>query len=195
MLAAMIRYPLFTSPRVCTLATSCLAFTFLLAEVVQGDQPKAVDRVAARLAQLQKPMAKISVEANSTIDAPPNLAKPLMETGQTVLVSDDVGSIFLPDRYTTRFQHRPLYFQELNLERCGATYGCAQNAVSAAYFIGNSAILPYRMAMDRADECVNHWGDCATCRRYSSDIEPLEYSLRGTANEAAAIAGFVFLLL
>lgn len=164
-------------------------------QTVSGEDAKAVDRVAARLLQLHKPMAKIIVEPNSTDDAPPNLAKPLMETGQTVFVSDDVGSIFLPDRYTTCFQHRPLYFQELNLERCGATYGCAQNAVSAAYFVGNSLILPYRMAMDRADECVNHWGDCVTNRRYSSDIEPLQYSLRGTVNEAAAVAGFLILLL
>jgi len=172
-----------------------VALVLIPIDPVSGEDAKGADRIAARLQQLHKPMAKISIEANSTIDAPPNLAKPLIETGQMVLVSDDIGSIFLPDRYSTRFQHRPLYFQELNLERCGATYGCAQNAVSAAYFIGNSVILPYRMAMDRADECVNHWGDCATSRRYSSDIEPLRHSLRGTVNEAAAVAGFVFLLL
>jgi hypothetical protein len=160
-----------------------------------GNQPGGDNAVAARLAQLHKPMATIKVEANSGIDAPPNLARPLMATATAVVVNDDIGSIFLPDRYTTCFMHRPLYFQELNLERCGSTYGCAQNAVSAAYFIGNSAILPYRMAMDRADECVNHWGDCAACRRYSSDIEPLEPSLQGSVNEAAAIAGFFFLLL
>jgi hypothetical protein len=161
-----------------------------------GDQPQANNQVAARLTQLHKPMAKIKVEANSGIDAPPNLARPMMDTGTTVVVnSDDLGSIFPPDRYTTCFKHRPLYFQELNLERCGTTYGCAQNAVSAAYFIGNSAILPYRMAIDRADECVNHWDDCSSCKRYSSDIEPLKPSFNGTVNEAAAIAGFVFLLL
>jgi hypothetical protein len=160
-----------------------------------GDQPKGEDQTAARLAQLHKPMAEIKVEANPGIDAPPNLARPMMETGTSLVVNDDVGSVFLPDRYTTCFKHRPLYFQELNLERCGTTYGCAQNAVSAAHFIGNSVILPYRMAINRADECVNHWDDCSTCQRYSGDIEPLEPSLKGTVNEAAAIAGFVFLLL
>lgn len=160
-----------------------------------GDQPLDDDQVAARLAQLHKPMAKIKVEANSGIDAPPNLARPMMGTGTAVLINEDVGSVFLPDRYTTSFTHRPLYFQELNLERCGTTYGCAQNAVSAAYFIANSAILPYRMAINRADECVNHWDDCSTCQRYSGNIEPLEPSLEGTVNEAAAIAGFIFLLL
>jgi len=188
----MMRYPFV---RWQTLVMPLVALVLIPIDTVSGEDAKATDRSAARLRQLHKPMAKISVKTNSTIDVPPNLAKPLMDTGQMVLVSDDVGSIFLPDRYTTCFQHRPLYFQELNLERCGATYGCAQNAVSAAYFIGNSVILPYRMAMDRADECVNHWGDCATSRRHSSDIEPLKYSLRGTVNEAAAVAGFVFLLL
>jgi len=191
----MLRFPFVVSERLATLVVHFLILSAIPMDYARGDDPAAADRVAARLSQLHRPMTKILVESNSVIDAPPNLARSLMQTGETILISDQVGSPFLPDRYTTCFQHRPLYFQELNLERCGATYGCAQNVVSAAYFIGNSAILPYRMALDRADECVNHWGDCQTCRRYSSDIEPLEYSLRGTANEAAAVAGFVFLLL
>lgn len=187
----MIRYSLLTAQH----WTICCVLTSISIGNAFGDQPKAADRVAARLAQLHKPMANINVETNPTIDAPPNLARPLMANGEPLFVSDDVGSTFLPDRYTAHFRHRPLYFQELNLERCGATYGCAQNAVSAAYFIGNSVILPYRMAMDRADACVNHGGDCSSGRRYGCDIEPLEPSLGGSVNEAAAIAGFVFLLL
>lgn len=190
----MTRYPRFAQAVWAFLALP-LCFSSIAIRFASGDDTKPADRVAARLAQLHKPMTKINVEANSAIDAPPNLAKPLMESGNPIVITNDVGSIFLPDRYTTCFQHRPLYFQELNLERCGASYGCAQNAVSAAYFIGNSAILPFRMALDRADECVNHWDDCATCRRYSCDIEPLEYSHRAAVNEAAAVAGFVFLML
>lgn len=191
----MIRYPLSITRHLTILALPIVVSSIFMMGNAGADQPQATDRVSARLAQLHKPMAKIMVEANSGIDAPPNLAGPLMDTNETLVISNDVGSIFLPDRYTSYFQHRPLYFQELNLERCGTTYGCAQNAVSAAYFIANSAILPYRMAINRADECVNHWDDCSTCRRYSSDIEPLTPSLNGSVNEAAAIAGFVFLLL
>jgi len=191
----MLRCPRSIFPSATRLAAPLVIWAVIVMGNAYGNQPGGDNAVAARLAQLHKPMATIKVEANSGIDAPPNLARPLMATATAVVVNDDIGSIFLPDRYTTCFMHRPLYFQELNLERCGSTYGCAQNAVSAAYFIGNSAILPYRMAMDRADECVNHWGDCAACRRYSSDIEPLEPSLQGSVNEAAAIAGFFFLLL
>lgn len=163
--------------------------------VVVGDDHPANDRVAGRLAKLRRPLTTIRIDANSTLDAPPNLAAAMLETDQPTVITGDDGSAFLPDRYTTRFLHRPLYFQELNLERCGTSYGCAQNAVSAAYFIGNAAILPYRMALDRADQCVESWGELPTGRRYANDLEPLSVDLAGGVNEAAAIAGFVFLLL
>jgi hypothetical protein len=50
--------------------------------------------------------------------------------------------------------HRPLYFEEVNLERYG--YGCCdclQSAASAAHFFGTVPALPYCMAADCPGEC------------------------------------------
>lgn len=50
--------------------------------------------------------------------------------------------------------HRPLYFEETNLERYG--YGCCecmQPAASAAHFFGTIPALPYCMAVDCPGEC------------------------------------------
>lgn len=44
--------------------------------------------------------------------------------------------------------HRPLYFEEINLERYGYSQGRLQLALSAATFAGNVALLPYQMTLD-----------------------------------------------
>lgn len=54
----------------------------------------------------------------------------------------------------TRLCHRPLYFEQTNLERYG--YGCCecvQPAVAAAHFFGTIPALPYCMAVDCPGEC------------------------------------------
>ena len=50
--------------------------------------------------------------------------------------------------------YRPLYFEEINLERYG--YGCCdclQPAVSAAHFFATVPVLPYCMAIDCPCQC------------------------------------------
>ncbi len=45
--------------------------------------------------------------------------------------------------------HRPLYFQDVPLEHFGQSCcPCLQPAISAAKFLGNVLILPYRVALD-----------------------------------------------
>jgi hypothetical protein len=45
--------------------------------------------------------------------------------------------------------HRPLYFQDVPLEHFGQSCApCVQPAISAAKFLGNVLILPYRVALD-----------------------------------------------
>ncbi|MEW4563968.1 hypothetical protein AB1K70_15640 [Bremerella sp. JC770] len=43
------------------------------------------------------------------------------------------------------FYHRPLYFEEVNLERYGHTHKHLQPAYSAAHFFANTLALPYKM--------------------------------------------------
>lgn len=47
--------------------------------------------------------------------------------------------------HTAYVQYRPLYFEEVNLERYGYNFGCLQPFVSAARFYGTLPILPYKI--------------------------------------------------
>jgi len=65
-----------------------------------------------------------------------------------------------PRRSTYDFRHRPLYFEQPGLERCGRSYGCATSVVSATAFLAQSALLPYQvLALGPCTE-VSPLGDC-----------------------------------
>lgn len=50
--------------------------------------------------------------------------------------------------------HRPLYYEEQNLERYGFSRPCIQPALSAAHFFGSTFALPWLMLADPPGECV-----------------------------------------
>ncbi len=91
--------------------------------------------------------------------------------------------------------HRPLYFEEINLERHG--YGCCeclQPAVSAAHFFGTIPVLPYCMAAECPGECVytlGHYrpGSCPPLRYHWPPCDPL-----AVAAEGGVWTGMVFLI-
>ncbi len=91
--------------------------------------------------------------------------------------------------------HRPLYFEEANLERYG--YGCCetlQPAASAAHFFGTIPTLPYCMAVDCPCECIytlGHYrpGSCPPWRRMWPP-----YSPRAILAEGGVWTGMVFLI-
>jgi len=98
------------------------------------------------------------------------------------------------DWEATGFCHRPLYFEEPNLERYG--YGCTylQPAASAAHFFGRVPALPYMMAADCPRECeytLGHYrpGSPNPWRRIS-----LPKRLRAAAAEGGVVAGLIFLI-
>ncbi len=55
---------------------------------------------------------------------------------------------------TQNFCHRPLYFEEVNVERYGDSAGAFQPAISAARFFGTIPLLPYKMALQRPADCT-----------------------------------------
>ena len=65
------------------------------------------------------------------------------------------------------FCHRPLYFEEINLERYGHNFGLLPATVRvAAHFYGRVPLLPYMMAAECPEECqytLGHYrpGSCA----------------------------------
>ena len=54
------------------------------------------------------------------------------------------------------FCYRPLFFEEVNLERYGHSWGVLQPAVSVAKFYGNAALVPYRVVAQHPCECTYH---------------------------------------
>ena len=63
--------------------------------------------------------------------------------------------------------HKPLYFEEVQLERYGHTAGpMKQAALSGVHFFGNIFFLPYHMGLNTPNECqyaLGYYrpGDCA----------------------------------
>lgn len=92
-------------------------------------------------------------------------------------------------------RHRPLYFEEVNLERHGYSYCCrAQPLISAAHFFATIPALPYKMTVDCPRDCVytlGHYrpGSCAPWHG-----ERLPCDCRAGAVEAATIVGLIFLI-
>ncbi|QDT11661.1 hypothetical protein K239x_36610 [Planctomycetes bacterium K23_9] len=91
--------------------------------------------------------------------------------------------------------HKPLYFEEVNLERYGHTAGpILQPVVSSAHFFANIAVMPYKMGIHPPSECqyaLGYYrpGNCAPWI-----VPPVPLSLRGAAAQVAAVTtGFVFI--
>jgi hypothetical protein len=85
--------------------------------------------------------------------------------------------------------HKPLYFEEVQLERYGHTIGFFQPVLSGAHFFVNIATLPYHAGINPPNECqyaLGYYrpGSCAPWM-----IPPIPLSVRGAAVQAAAVGG------
>lgn len=162
-------------------------------------------RLAIRLAELNKPatLLTISLPPAQAGDTPINQAAEIFDQAP-YLIRGHQGMAPPARRVHVAFFHKPTYYQELNLERCGQLdcdrCGYLQNFYSSVWFIGNTSLLPYRLASQPPCECVMSYGDCTTCHQYDCPIEPLQLgdrcalTSRGLLSQSAALAGFVLLL-
>ena len=86
--------------------------------------------------------------------------------------------------------HKPLYFEETQLERYGHTTGpISQPLLSSAHFFTNIAVLPYKMGINPPTECqypLGHYrpGSCAPWL-----LPPVPISVRGALMEAGTVLG------
>jgi len=95
----------------------------------------------------------------------------------------------------TCFCHRPLYFEEINLERYG--YGCCESlqpAASAAHFFATIPVLPYCIATDCPGECIYTLGHYrpGSCPPWQCHWP--RWSTRGALAEGGVWTGMVFLI-
>lgn len=91
--------------------------------------------------------------------------------------------------------HKPLYFENIQLERYGHTHGPIMQPVrSVAHFFVRLATLPYHTAIHPANECeyplgLYRPGDCAPWLK-----DPIPLSLGGVRRQAAVVGGWVAVL-
>jgi hypothetical protein len=103
------------------------------------------------------------------------------------------GRSFAPITFTwtaSQLCHKPLYFEDVQLERYGHMAGpWVQPFASAANFFATFPILPYKMGLELPNECIYTLGyyrpgDCAPYL-----FDPLPLSVRGMFFEAGAWVG------
>ena len=117
---------------------------------------------------LCKPVSTIRRTAHLAVQNPPDLATHVDPPGRERVIW---GEPWPADalrfyRYTVPFSHRPLYFEQPNLERCGHHCGVFTPYTSAGHFFGSAVLLPLHMVLDPPCRCVPTLGDCPTCESY-----------------------------
>lgn len=91
--------------------------------------------------------------------------------------------------------HKPLYFEDVNLERYGHTPGpFLEPIVSSAHFFVNIAVMPYKMGVHLPNECqyaLGYYrpGNCAPWI-----TPPVPLSLRGALFQVGAVTGTALLV-
>lgn len=119
-----------------------------------------------QLARLRKPITDIQLIDAGSKTTPVNQAASLAPEQLPSLVGSLGFAPPPPDRYTIQQYHRPLYFEQPNLERCGNGFGILQNGISAATFVGNTIAWPFRAYHQPPDCLVKSGDDCKTCQFY-----------------------------
>ncbi|MGY8771178.1 MAG: hypothetical protein ACKVH8_22425 [Pirellulales bacterium] len=92
------------------------------------------------------------------------------------------------------FYHRPLYFEEVNLERYGHRKKVLQPGLSAAHFFANTLALPYKLGVNHPCERVytlGHYrpGDCNPHDRHG-----LPWSFKGAVYAGSFYTGLAFFI-
>lgn len=91
--------------------------------------------------------------------------------------------------------HKPLYFEEAQLERYGHTAGrIRQPLLSGAHFFGSMILLPYQMAISPPWECeysLGYYrpGSCAPWH-----IPPFPFSPRAALTQAGVVVGGIMIV-
>jgi hypothetical protein len=105
---------------------------------------------------------------------------------------------FAPTTFTWKAAgncHKPLYFEDWQLERYGHSHGAvADPFFSAAHFFVTLPVLPYKMGVELPWECMYPLGSYrpGNCSPWMVPAVPI--SLRGFAVQAATITGIVFVV-
>lgn len=124
--------------------------------------PERLRQIGQAADELHRPLNSIRMAQHLEGRHPPDLAAQVHPSLQPDLLW---GAPWPSDplrwyRYTVPFEHRPLYFEQPNLERCGLHWGPLTPYASAAHFFGNIVLLPVHAVIDLPCVPVPTLGDC-----------------------------------
>lgn len=145
-----------------------------------------------------KPLDDISLSiAPSRGELPADVAAARFAAEPTFFDTERVGRPWLQYAYhwqASGLCHKPLYFEQPNLERYGYNCGIAQPFISAAHFFGTIPLLPYKMALDPPCECVYDLGYSrpGSCAPFECHVP--RFSADALLVEGAVITGLIFLI-
>jgi hypothetical protein len=88
--------------------------------------------------------------------------------------------------------HRPLYFEEVNLERHGFSIGIFQPALSAAHFFGRVPALPYLMHAENDKQSRYTLGHYRPGSPAPYELYVPPFSVRGSMAQTIAVIGLMY---
>lgn len=151
----------------------------------------------------QKPISQISIDVTSKSKSgsslrPESVVGTATEELPAVMGATaaemHLGWVATAHRTGDRFGYKPLYFEEVNLERYGRSAGIWQPAISTTRFFGTVPLLPYKMAVHSPHQ-VYYWdwpyaaGNSAPCVKETFPFQP-----RAALVEAGILTGGAFLI-
>jgi hypothetical protein len=168
-----------------------------MAESMPESTPAMERSLSNRLRNLNRPVNDIDLAENyaEAPQDPDNIAKAMNGGLPAVGVWGSPLPVTHPTRYVYNSCHNPLYYQDVNLERCGRGHGCWQPLVSAADFAGRTLILPYMMVSKCPGDCECTLGDCPTCHQFPECSGIPDGTYEGVAVEAAVVTAAVLLMM
>lgn len=128
---------------------------------------------------------------HEALPVPPNEAADYLKSQGAELATAGHARSVLPHAAAVFYQ--PLYFEDPNLERCGAGHGIATELVSAVRFFGRAPLIPYLVGSQNPHHCVRSLGECSVCDQFGKTAYVPKLNAKGVAFQTAATLGLVFL--
>ncbi len=145
-----------------------------------------------------KPILKISIDIQpSEGELPPDHATPKFDKHRIVSQASNATRHWKDFEFNWEapvLAHRPLYFEDVNLERYGYTAGILQPAVSTVHFLSRFVASPYLWGAEHSRELDYSFGHYrpGSCAPYHVHRFPV--SLKGGVSGAATSVGLIFVL-
>ncbi len=144
--------------------------------------------------ELAMKLPDLSEEENKNIREPNDVAFAIMNHRKPFNVFGIARDPWQANRDSYPFCHKPLWFEDPNLERCGRGCGPFTSTVSMIRASANIPILPYRFTAEKPWSCVRTLPDCTTCEKFGVRAYLPPWSLSAAAVQAAATVGIVYII-